>query len=93
MIWFRTDKAGRWPELENKLDLYDLDYQGRKVPEDAGQDHIRTLHAKCLKAGAPPFPCPTEPLTYTELIKDLKEKGLISSLPLEHTDIALNQLR
>ena len=89
MIWFTTDKAGRWPELQNKLELHDLDYPGRKVPEDNTIDVIRTLHAKCLKDGAPPFPCPTEPLTYTELVKVLKGKGLISSFPPGSTDPAL----
>ena len=89
MIWFKTDKAGRWPELENKLDLYDLDYKGKKVPENDVEDHIRTMHAKCLKAGAPPFPCPTKPLTYTALIKVLKEKGLVSSFPSERSAVAL----
>ena len=88
MIWFKTDRAGRWPELQNKLELNDLDYPGRKLPEDNALDNIRTMHAKCLKDGAPSFPCPTSPTTYTDLIKILKEKGLISSYPSDSNDPA-----
>ena len=82
LIWFVTDKSGRWTELQNKLILNGLDYKGTLVAEDESSvlDNVQTCYAACIKAGAPPFKCPTKPHTYTEVVAILRKKGLIKSL-------------
>ena len=75
--------------MYNKLILHDLDYKGKCVSgtREAILDNVKTYHALCLKEGAPDFPCPTEPHTYSELIPILRKKGLISSFPSEDPDV------
>ena len=84
-IWFVTDENGRWPELWNKLILNDYEYKGKGVtgtPETV-LDNVRTYHALSLKEGAPDYPCPTAPLSYTDLVPLLRKKGVLSSFPSE----------
>ena len=85
MGWFRTDENGRWPELTNKLSLNDLEYKGTKVvvEPEAALENVRTCHATCLKDGAPQFPCPNKPHSYSEVVEILRKKGLIASIPLQ----------
>ena len=84
LIWFKTDDTGRWPELTNKLILNDLEYKGNRILTDreSALENVRTSHATCIKEGAPPFPCPNAPQTYSEVVAILKKKGLITSIPL-----------
>ena len=83
-----TDESGGWAELQNKLILQDLEYKGKTVPKnrEAVLDNVRTYHASCLKEGSASFPCPTEPLTYSELIPLLRQKGIISSQHPENSE-------
>ena len=87
-IWFTTDESGGWAELQNKLILHDLEYKGKGVPKkrEAVLDNVRTYHASCLKEASVDFPCPTEPLTYSNLIALLRQKGIISSYQAENPE-------
>ena len=85
LVWFITDKAGRYPQIMSKFALNDLHCDLFLVPSDpdAVIDTIRDVHATCVKEGATNLVCPTEPITYTSLVNTLKEKKLFPSIPPE----------
>ena len=64
-----------------KLSISDLNFQGGLVPEDQKsiKDMILTTYNNCLVDGAETLQLPDEPLSYTDLIKVLTDKGLIKS--------------
>ena len=64
-----------------KLSISDLSFQGGLVPEDQKsiKDIILTTYNNCLGEGAENLELPDKPLTYSSLIKVLKDKGLLKS--------------
>ena len=58
-----------------------LYFDGGSVPEnkDAIADAILDFYNACIDTGAKDLELPKEPLSYTELINQLKEKGLIQA--------------
>ena len=81
LVWYLADSSGGWSQLSNKLGVNKLHFDGGSVPEnkDAVADAILDLYNACIDEGATDLELPKEPLSYTELVNQLKEKGLIQA--------------
>ena len=81
LVWYLADLSGGWSQLSNKLGVNKLYFDGGSVPEnkDAIADAILDFYNACIDTGAKDLELPKEPLSYTELINQLKEKGLIQA--------------
>ena len=69
-----------------KLSIYDLNFKGGLVPEDksAIKDVILDTYNNCVADGAEQLELPVKPVSFTDLVSILKDKGLIKgagSLP------------
>ena len=80
MIWFTKDRSGGWQQLLDKLSINGLIFRGAFVPEvkAAVKDVINDTYSNCLAEGAT-LTLPEKPVTFSVLIRILKEKGLIKS--------------
>ena len=74
---------GGWSELQLKLENNDLEMRVAKVPTDRSclQDLVADLVQSCTSQGARDLGTLEKPLTFTEQVSVLKEKGLIGPGP------------
>lgn len=79
MIWFKQDGAGGWTRLETKLGLNNLVFKGSLIPTNpsAVQEAIEDLANSCKTEGAEDTVLSLKPLSFTNLIRKLEQKGLI----------------
>ena len=75
------DKRGGWSELQLKLGNNDLEMRVAKVPADRSglQELVGDLVQSCTSQGARDLGPLDKPLTFTEQVSVLTEKGLIGS--------------
>eukprot|EP00092_Neocalanus_flemingeri_P102787 GFUD01131485.1.p1 GENE.GFUD01131485.1~~GFUD01131485.1.p1 ORF type:complete len:503 (-),score=87.45 GFUD01131485.1:80-1561(-) len=79
IVWYRADTSGGWGRLEIKLSLNNLLYKGKIIPSNpsAVQDTIDDLVSYVRAQGVEDFDVPAKAVTWTVLIKQLTDKGLI----------------
>lgn len=71
--------AGGWQQLGTKLANHNLEFRGNKTPalKSAVPEAISDLFNSCLAEGAVDLILPQRPLTYTALVTELINLGLI----------------
>ena len=92
MVWFAKDLVGGWQQLELKLAINNLELRGCKIPllKSAIPETLADLYESCVSEGAVDLVLPKKAQTYTALVIELKELGLIKtpnstlSLPKEN---------
>ena len=81
LLWYKEDLYGGWKRLQIKFELYNLFFDGGKVPlsPTALTDTIKDLVETARSQGAEITTIPTHPISFSTLVGDLESLGLLSN--------------